>query len=201
MPKNIGEEPVARKKMVVVRVRPHCSPDTSGPQYEQYCQQKLMLHRPFREYQQLKLDTTLTLRLLLATFIQAASLHLWRMIYIGYSNSNNRIQVSLIVIVRNLVTSRASTTKPGKSGCCSAPTCSSQLRSRRQHSSPQTGQLRHSFILTYKRHHVLSRMLRRMLSYKYPLRLLILNACKVSSDWCTMQFIVTCRQNILTLCG
>ena len=54
MPKGVGEEPVARKKMVVVRVRPHCSPDTSGPQYEQYCQRKLMLHRPFREYQQLK---------------------------------------------------------------------------------------------------------------------------------------------------
>ena len=53
MPKNVGEEPVARK-MVVVRVRPYCSPDTSGLQYEQYCQQKLMLHRPFREYQQLK---------------------------------------------------------------------------------------------------------------------------------------------------
>jgi len=37
--------------MVVVRVRPYCSPDTSGPQYEQYCQQKLMLHQ---QYQQLK---------------------------------------------------------------------------------------------------------------------------------------------------
>ena len=51
MPKNVSEEPVARK-MIVVRVRPYCSPDTSGPQYEQYCQQKLMLHnsvlaRPF----------------------------------------------------------------------------------------------------------------------------------------------------------
>ena len=31
MPKNVGQEPVARKKMVVVRVWPHCSPDTSGP--------------------------------------------------------------------------------------------------------------------------------------------------------------------------
>ena len=51
MPKGVG---VVRKKIVVVRVRPHCSPDTSGPQYEQYCQQKLMLHRPFREYHQLK---------------------------------------------------------------------------------------------------------------------------------------------------
>ena len=53
MPKNVSKEPVARK-MIVVRVRPYCSPDTSGPQYEQYYQQKLMLHRPFREYQQLK---------------------------------------------------------------------------------------------------------------------------------------------------
>ena len=39
VPKNVSEEPVARKKMVVVRVQPHCSPDTCGPQYEQYCQQ------------------------------------------------------------------------------------------------------------------------------------------------------------------
>ena len=45
IPKSVGEEPEVRKKMVVVRVR---------PQYEQYCQQKLMLHRPFREYRQLK---------------------------------------------------------------------------------------------------------------------------------------------------
>ena len=54
MPKGVGEEPEVGKMMVVVRVRPHCSSDTCGPQYEQYCQQKLMLHRPFREYQQLK---------------------------------------------------------------------------------------------------------------------------------------------------
>ena len=54
MPNGVGEEPEVRKKMVVVRVRPHCSSDTRGPQYEQYCQQTLMLHRPFWEYQQLK---------------------------------------------------------------------------------------------------------------------------------------------------
>ena len=35
--------------------------------------------------------------------------------------------------------SRASTTKLGKSGCCSAPTCSSQLSSRRKYSRSQTG--------------------------------------------------------------
>ena len=54
----------------------------------------------------------------------AAALYARR--YIGYSSSNrnNRIQ--------------ASTTKPGKSGCCSVPTCNSHLRSRRKHSSPKT---------------------------------------------------------------
>ena len=45
MPKSVGEEPVVRK----MGAQPHCSPDTSGPQYEQYCQQKLMVHRPFWE--------------------------------------------------------------------------------------------------------------------------------------------------------
>jgi len=103
--------------MVVVRVLPYSAPDTSGPQYEQYCRQKLMLHRPFQEYRQLKAgyDTYAD-----AFAGQVASHHLWRMIYIGYSssNSNNRIQASLIVILRSLVMSRASTTKPGKSGCC-----------------------------------------------------------------------------------
>lgn len=54
MPKELGNEPAARKKMVVVIVRPHCSADPNGPQYEQYCKQKLMLHRPFRDYQQLR---------------------------------------------------------------------------------------------------------------------------------------------------
>ena len=48
--------------------------------------------------------------------------------------------------------------------------------------------------------HVLSHMLRRTLSYKYPLQLLILNACRVSSNWCMMQFVVTYRQKVLSLC-
>ena len=56
MPNRQNDEPSARRKTVVVIVRPHCSSDPSCPQYEQYCQQKLMLHRPFREYQQLKAD-------------------------------------------------------------------------------------------------------------------------------------------------
>ena len=86
MPMSVGEETIVRKKMVVVRVRPNCFPDTHGPQYEQYCQQKLMVHRPFRKYQQLKAgyDTYGEV------FAQSGStFHLWRMIYIGYSSSNN----------------------------------------------------------------------------------------------------------------
>ena len=47
MPKNVGDEPVVRRKMVVVRVWPHWSPETSGPQYEQYCQQKVVLTHAF----------------------------------------------------------------------------------------------------------------------------------------------------------
>ena len=100
-------EPVARQKMILVRVLPHCSPDIDGPQYEHYCQQKLMLQRPFWEYQQLKTRHN-TLRPLLATFSQAASIHHWRMICISNSNSSNsnkKMQVSLIVIGRNLVVS------------------------------------------------------------------------------------------------
>ena len=32
----------------MVIVRPYFSPDPSGPKYEEYCRQKLMLHIPFR---------------------------------------------------------------------------------------------------------------------------------------------------------
>ena len=53
MPKSVGDVPCLRCKAVVVTVRPFCSPDPDGPNYEQYCKQKLMLHRPFREYYQL----------------------------------------------------------------------------------------------------------------------------------------------------
>ena len=46
MPKELGSEPSRRRKNVVI-VRPYCSPDRSGPKYEQYCQQKLMTYKPF----------------------------------------------------------------------------------------------------------------------------------------------------------
>ena len=40
--------------MIIAHLRPYCSPDPNGPKYEQYCQQKLMLHVPFRHIDQLK---------------------------------------------------------------------------------------------------------------------------------------------------
>ena len=53
MPKELGTVP-KKHKMMIVNVRPYCSPDPNGPKYEQYCQQKLMLHVPFRHIDQLK---------------------------------------------------------------------------------------------------------------------------------------------------
>ncbi len=53
MPKDLGSDPCHRRKDVVVIVRPFCSPDPSGPNYEQYCRQKLMLHKPFRQQEEL----------------------------------------------------------------------------------------------------------------------------------------------------
>ena len=52
-PKRVGDDLIHRKKKVVVIVRPICSPDPSGPKYEQYCRQKLMLHQPFRQIEDL----------------------------------------------------------------------------------------------------------------------------------------------------
>ena len=48
MPKTLGTEPTQRRKRVVVITRPYSSPDPNGPKYEQYCQQSLMQHKPFR---------------------------------------------------------------------------------------------------------------------------------------------------------
>ena len=48
MPRSLGEQPKQSKKKVVVIARPYCSPGPNGPKYEQYCQQKLMLHKSFR---------------------------------------------------------------------------------------------------------------------------------------------------------
>ena len=53
IPKRIGDNLVRRKKEVVVIVRPYCSPDPEGPKYEQYCRQKLMIHQPFCQVDEL----------------------------------------------------------------------------------------------------------------------------------------------------
>jgi len=42
-PKTIGEPLPLRKREVIVIVRPYCSPDPTGPNYEQYCRQRLMM--------------------------------------------------------------------------------------------------------------------------------------------------------------
>ena len=67
MPKELGTSP-KHQKMKIVCVRPYCSPDPDGPKYEQYCQQKLMLHVPFRHVNQLKGDKD--------TFIEAYAIFL-----------------------------------------------------------------------------------------------------------------------------
>ena len=54
MPKELGTEPKKRTKKVIVTPKPYCSPDPSGPNYEQYCRQSLMLHKPFRDINELK---------------------------------------------------------------------------------------------------------------------------------------------------
>ena len=53
IPKEKGVAFVPRKKEVLVLPRPYCSLDPDGPQYEQYCRQKLMLHQPFRQLEDL----------------------------------------------------------------------------------------------------------------------------------------------------
>ena len=56
IPKKKGVAFVPRKKEVLVIPRPYCSPDLDGPQYEQYCRQKLMLYQPFRQLEDLLAD-------------------------------------------------------------------------------------------------------------------------------------------------
>ncbi len=58
MPKEEGAQPLRRSKAVVVIVRPHYPPDPDGPHFEKYCRQKLMLHKPFRNEQQLLTGVT-----------------------------------------------------------------------------------------------------------------------------------------------
>ena len=53
MPHDLGDEPTPRDRKVVVVVRPYCAKDPNSPQFEQYCQQKLMLYVPFRDLEDL----------------------------------------------------------------------------------------------------------------------------------------------------
>ena len=84
MPKELSSEPNRRRKNIVI-VRPYCSPDPSGPKYEQYCQQKLMLHVPFRHQVEL-LAGCETYTAAYATFLQSGSVP---PISTGYNSSPN----------------------------------------------------------------------------------------------------------------
>ena len=53
IPKKVGEPLILRQKDVVVIPRPYCSPEPTGPKYEQYCRQKLTMHQPFRKLEEL----------------------------------------------------------------------------------------------------------------------------------------------------
>ena len=79
MPKETGSEPLKRTKKVIVIVRPYYSPDPQSPKYEQYCQQKLMLHVPFRHLCELLNGNTIFTAAYATSFSQAAFLHLWKM--------------------------------------------------------------------------------------------------------------------------
>ena len=70
MPRQPNTEPSKRRKNVVVIVRPYCSPDPHDLKYEQYCQQKLMLHVPFRHLNEL-LGNSATFTAAYAEFLQS----------------------------------------------------------------------------------------------------------------------------------
>ena len=72
MLKEIGSVP-KQHKMKVVGVRPYCSPDPNNPKYEQYCQQKLMLHVIFCHINQLK-GTYNTFSEAFSVFLQSANI-------------------------------------------------------------------------------------------------------------------------------
>ena len=71
-PKKVGEDLIRRKKEVIVIVCPCCSPDPRGPNYEQYCRQKLMLYRPFRKHEEL-LGTSDTYSDVYSNFLQSCT--------------------------------------------------------------------------------------------------------------------------------
>ena len=54
----------------MVIVRPYMSPETNGPNYEQYCRQRLMLYKPFRQEEEL-LQEADTYAAAYATFLQS----------------------------------------------------------------------------------------------------------------------------------
>lgn len=70
MPKELSEEPTLRRKQVVAIVRPYYSPDYNGPNYENYCHQKLMLYVSFRQISDL-LGEHSTYAMVYAAFLQS----------------------------------------------------------------------------------------------------------------------------------
>ncbi len=73
IPKKIGSALGPRRnKDVIVIPRPSCSPDPQGQQYEQYSKQKLMLHKPFVQLDEL-LGRCDTYAAAYATFLQSGN--------------------------------------------------------------------------------------------------------------------------------
>jgi len=68
-------QPSKRTKKIVVIVRPYYSADPQGPKYEQYCQQKLMLHVPFRHHNEL-LNEHANFATAYASFLQSGTIPL-----------------------------------------------------------------------------------------------------------------------------
>ena len=73
MPKELSSDPSRRRKDVVVIVRPYLSPEPNGPNYEQYCRQKLMLNVPFHREEELQGEAD-TYADAYATFLQSDNL-------------------------------------------------------------------------------------------------------------------------------
>ena len=72
MPKEQSTPPTLRLKSVVVVVRPYCCPDSESSKYDQYCRQKLMLHKPFRSVEELR-DGRESYKTAYAVFLKSGS--------------------------------------------------------------------------------------------------------------------------------
>lgn len=72
MPKEQSTPPTLRSKSVVVVVRPYCCPDPESSKYDQYCRQKLMLHKPFRSVEELR-DGRESYKTAYAVFLKSGS--------------------------------------------------------------------------------------------------------------------------------